>query len=126
MDILEEARLAVLFQRALRGQFGELAAPAALFLATLGGAQALGIDREVGSLEPGKAADLAAFPLGMAGPVYDSQTAAVFALPGTHASFVAVAGEVLVRDGVLLRADPAVGRRVQQSADVLQSWLRTT
>ena len=126
MDLLEEARVAVLFQRAQRGRFGELSAADSLALATLGGARALGLDGDIGSLEVGKAADLAAFPLQAAGPVYDPQTTAVFALPGTRASFVAAAGQVLVRDGVLLGEDDALEYRVQQSADALQSWLRTT
>jgi len=56
LDLLAEARLA----RELAG----LDAVAALRLATVGGAAALGLEREVGSLEPGKWADLALFELG--------------------------------------------------------------
>jgi hypothetical protein len=48
--------------------------------------------------------------------------AAVLALAGTPASFVAVAGRPLVRDGNLLDADPSLARRVQESADRLQAW----
>ena len=126
MDLLEEARLAALLQRAQRQDFAELSAAVVLSLATLVGARALGIDRDVGSLEQGKAADMAAFQLRSTRPVYDPQTAAVFALAGERASFVAVAGNVLVRDGVVLGEDPTLERRVQESADALQSWLRST
>ena len=125
MDLLEEARLTTLLQRAQRATFGELSAAAVLSLATLGGARALGLDREVGSLEAGKAADLSAFPLAAVGPVHDPQAAAVFALPGTRASLVAVAGQVLVRDGLLLHEDVELEQRVQQSANALQAWLQT-
>jgi cytosine/adenosine deaminase-related metal-dependent hydrolase len=126
MDLLEEARLAVLFQRAHGTQFERPSASDALRLATLGGAQALGIGNQVGSLDVGKSADLAAFPLAAAGPVHDPTATAVFALPGTQASFVAVEGVVLVRDGSLLREDRSVAQRVQQSADALEAWLRST
>ena len=125
MDVLEEARLAAFFQRARLGNSSAISASAALHLATLGGAQAIGVDREVGSLEVGKAADLAAFPLSSLGPVHDPLAAATFSLPGTRASFVAVAGRELVRDGVLLDEDPGLEQRVQTSAAALQNWLRT-
>jgi 5-methylthioadenosine/S-adenosylhomocysteine deaminase len=123
MDLLAEARLALLLQRARLDSFTEINAKAALSLVTLDGARALGVHHEIGSLEPGKAADLAAFPLDDVGPVHDPISSAIFALPGTRASFVSVAGEVLVRDGKLLDVDADLEQRVQRSADVLQAWL---
>ena len=123
MDILEEARIALLLQRARLEQFGEIDASTVLRLATLGGAETLGIDRDVGSLEVGKFADLAAFPLSNAAPVHDPVVAAVFALAGTPASFVAVAGRVLVGEGVLVGGDPTLSQRVQYGAEALQRWL---
>jgi len=125
MDILEEARLALLFQRARTGAPTVIPPSAALSLATLDGARALGLDSEIGSLETGKSADLAAFPLDAAGPVLDPESTAVLALPGTRASFVAVAGRELVRDGKLVDEDPQLEKRVQNSADALQDWLHS-
>jgi 5-methylthioadenosine/S-adenosylhomocysteine deaminase len=127
MDLLDEARQALLFAAARPGDVQSIDAATALHLATLGGARALRLDRDIGSLEPGKAADLAAFPLTAQsrGPTHDPVAAAVLALAGTPASFVAVAGRPLVRDGVLLDADSALARRVQESADRLQAWLAT-
>jgi len=127
MDLLDEARQAVLFAAARGGDVRAVPAAKALELATLGGARALRLQRDVGSLERGKAADLAAFPLAAhaRGPTHDPVAAAVLALAGTPAAFVAVAGRPIVRDGIVRDADPSLARRVQESADRLQAWLAT-
>jgi len=128
MDILEEARLALLLQDARLARHEAITAAGALRLATLGGAEVLGLDDQIGSLEVGKMADLAAFslanPRGV--PLHGPEAAAVHALRGSDATFVAVAGRVLV-DGRRLdgaAADPELPGRVQAQADALQEWLR--
>ena len=104
MDILEEARLAVLLHRARAARGSALSASQALELATMGGARALRMDGEIGSLQAGKAADLAAFSLnGPSGcPTTDPVSTAIFSLTGRDAEMVMVAGKVVVRDGVLV------------------------
>jgi cytosine/adenosine deaminase-related metal-dependent hydrolase len=123
MDMLAEARAAILSQRARLARHDVLCARDALYLATLGGARALGLDAEIGSLERGKSADLAAFSLaGAAAPVHDPEAAAIFALPGTPALLVAVAGKVLVRDGEPLFGDRDLPRRVEETAARMREW----
>lgn len=126
MDLLEEARLALLQQRARSVSIASLSASDALALATIGGARALGLDREIGSLEAGKAADLAAFDIRHVAPTFDGETAAVFSVAGSPASFVAVSGRELVRDGKLVDEDPTLAARVQNTADALGRWLAAT
>jgi 5-methylthioadenosine/S-adenosylhomocysteine deaminase len=63
LDLLGEMRTAALLAKAVSGNASALPAPAALSMATLGGAKALGIDQETGSLIPGKWADLVALRL---------------------------------------------------------------
>src|SRR5258708_16402402 len=91
MDILEEARLAILFQGAIKKSERAFSAQQALELATISGARALGIGERVGSLEVGKKADLAAFSLSSARvtPMGDVIAAILFAVAGTPAHFFA-------------------------------------
>lgn len=105
MDLLEEGRVAALMQRARTRCPDVLSAEQVLELATLGGARALGLDTRIGSLEPGKDADLAAFDLTSdhAAPVHDPAAALVFSLGGCPAKFVAVQGTVRVWDGEVQR-----------------------
>jgi cytosine/adenosine deaminase-related metal-dependent hydrolase len=125
MDILGEARLAILAQRARTLSPMHLTASRALALATIDGARALGLAHRIGSLDIGKSADLAAFACDGVLPVHEPESAAVFALSGRAARFVCVAGRVLLRDGALLGDDATLGSRVQRSADALRAWLAT-
>lgn len=123
MDLLDEARLAVLLARA-DGRAGGIDARQALELATLGGAAAVGLKTEIGSLETGKAADLAAFRIDPARdePVYDPATALVFGGAGRRALLVCIAGEEVVRDGRLLATleqDVAAVRRAGERLALL-------
>ena len=124
MDILQEARLATMFQRARLGSPDCLTATEALEMATLGGARALGLEDEIGSLAVGKSADFAALPLDEpnATPTTDPVTAAVFALAGGPASLVVVEGRIMVSDGRVVGDSPALRERVQAAADRLAEW----
>jgi 5-methylthioadenosine/S-adenosylhomocysteine deaminase len=124
MDILDEARLAVMIHRGATRRHDAFGAHEALQLATIGGARALGIDARVGSLEPGKDADLAAFRTDSARtiPLGDPYSAAIFALPGRSAELVTVKGRVLVERGRAQAADKALAARVQAVGTALATW----
>ena len=126
MDILDEARLAVLIHRAATQQHDAFGAHQALELATIGGARALNLDSRIGSLEVGKDADLAAFATDMprTTPLGDPYSAAIFALPGRSATLVTVRGKVLVERGRAISADSALANRVRKVGRALASWVR--
>jgi 5-methylthioadenosine/S-adenosylhomocysteine deaminase len=126
MHMLEESRAAVMSMRIRTRSASDLPASEALELATLGGARALGLEARLGSLEPGKDADLAAFPLGSAATaaVHDPAAAAVWSLGNAVASLVVVQGTELVRDSRILSEDPARDERVRDTARALHLWKR--
>ena len=122
MDLLEEARLASLAQRSASGRADAISAQQAFRLATLGGAEALGMDEEIGSLDVGKQADLAAFAL-PPGPDVHVFDALVFG-PRPRTRCTVVAGTERQRDGVVQGFDPAHATRVADAAERLQRWRR--
>ena len=107
LDIFGEARLAALIAKTTTGDAGALPAACVLRMATLDGATALGLDRDIGSLEAGKSADAIAVDLGGLehAPCYDPVSHLIHATGRDQVSDVWVAGERLVADGGLTRLD---------------------
>ena len=96
-DMLEEARFCGLIHRASTIDFKEPSTDYLLRLATLEGARTLGLDREIGSLEAGKQADLIALDLSRTHntPVHDPIASIIFSATASDIVFTAVAGRVL-------------------------------
>ena len=125
MDILEEARIALLAQRARLGSSETPGAVELLELATIEGAKALGAEQLIGSLEEGKQADLAAFSLVGAAPTQDPVTAVIFSLDTSRAEFVTIAGRPLVSKGKLLAPRAGLSERMESIGDRLAAWLES-
>lgn len=106
-DILEEARFATLFARNLPESKRFLQPQEIIETATLGGAKALGLENEIGSLEAGKQADFAIVSLESAAqmPVHDVYSTLVFASNARDVRRTIVAGEEVYRDGAAQRID---------------------
>ncbi len=106
LDGFSEMRLAALIQKP---RLGPDALPAAqvLELATLGGARVLGLEREIGSVERGKRADLAVLDLSGAHvqpEAADLVSRIVYGARASDVRHVLVDGRVVVRDGRLRTA----------------------
>ena len=109
LDGFAEMRLAALIHKPRLGP-EVMPATQVLELATLGGARALGLESEIGSIEVGKCADLIA--LDLAGPHAQPEAAdlvsrIVYSASAADVRHVVVDGRVVVRDGVLKTADLA-------------------
>jgi 5-methylthioadenosine/S-adenosylhomocysteine deaminase len=76
-------------------------------MATLGGAEALGMEDQVGSIEPGKKADIVLASPGHLDmqPVYDPAFTAARGITGRDVDSVIVDGEVVVERGALTTLD---------------------
>ena len=125
MDILEEARIALLAQRTRLCSSETPGAAELLELVTIEGAKALGFDQQIGSLEEGKQADLAAFSLAGAAPTQDPVTAAVFSIDTSRAEFVTVAGRALVSQGKLVAPRAGLADRMESIGEGLAEWLES-
>jgi cytosine/adenosine deaminase-related metal-dependent hydrolase len=107
-DLLAEARLALLVHRIGTG-VTRMSALDALWVATRGGAAVLGWD-DLGSLEPGKLADLAVFrvdDLAHAGGLHDPVASLVFCTGRQNAETVLVGGRFVVKEHQLVAVDAA-------------------
>ena len=103
LDLFGEMRSAALLAKGVSGDARALPAHEALRAATLAGAQALGLESEIGSLIAGKSADFIAVNLSgvSAQPVYNVLSQLVYAAGGDQVTDTYVAGRALLRDGVL-------------------------
>jgi cytosine/adenosine deaminase-related metal-dependent hydrolase len=101
-DMFEELRTAVYVARAREARADALSAREALELATLGSARALGLDDHVGSLTPGKQADVAVVWLGGSPyfPWEDPAAAVVFGGSPERVEATFVGGQVRYERGV--------------------------
>ncbi|MET0752298.1 MAG: amidohydrolase family protein [Pyrinomonadaceae bacterium] len=100
-DILEEARFATLAARTREDRRRFLNAAEVIETATLGGARALGLETETGTIEAGKQADLIAVSLENVAqmPVHDVYSALLFASNARDVKMTMVAGREIYRDG---------------------------
>lgn len=107
LDMLDELRVAALLAKGVAGDATALPARTALRMATLNGARTLGLDERIGSLAPGKAADLAAIDLGALNsqPVYDPVSQIVYTAGREQVTDVWVAGRRLLQDRTLTTLD---------------------
>lgn len=107
LNLFEEMDLAVKLQNVSTLNPQALSAAASLEMATLGGARALGLEKQIGSLETGKRADVIAVrtdrPNGV--PLYNPVSQMVYALKAKDVRDVMVNGRPVVRDGRALTLD---------------------
>jgi 5-methylthioadenosine/S-adenosylhomocysteine deaminase len=114
-DMFKEMTLTGKLMALLKHDPAAISTRAILDMATLGGARALGKEKEIGSLEIGKKADLIALDLDEIGwsPLggQDIYTALVYSITGQHVRDVMVNGRWIFRDNRWLTVDFNTARR---------------
>ena len=126
LDMFDEMRLAATLQAVRKGP-GVLTARDALWMATREGARALGMEGEIGSIEPGRRADLILIDRGRPHqqPDPDPWSTLVYATRGTDVSLTMVDGRVLVRDFAMTHQDvAAITADARTAAKALVARLR--
>ncbi len=120
LDMLGEMRTAALLGKGVAADAAAVDAASALEMATLNGARALGLAEDIGSLVPGKAADMICVDLDRPAtwPVYHPLSQVVYAAGREQVTDVWVAGEHLLDDGIPLRVD---AREIKERA---AGWCR--
>jgi 5-methylthioadenosine/S-adenosylhomocysteine deaminase len=115
LNMFEEMDLAVKLQNVTTLNPQALSAEAALEMATVDGARVLGLEKQIGSLETGKRADVIIVrtdrPNGV--PLYNPVSQMVYALKAADVQDVMVNGKLVVRDGRALTLDQ---RQILQKA----------
>jgi len=104
LDLMEEMDLTAKLAKISKMDPLAMNAKAVVEMATIEGARALHLEKEIGSLEPGKKADLILIDLDKpnAVPIYDIYAALAYALKGSDVRTVVIGGKVVMRDRKLL------------------------
>jgi 5-methylthioadenosine/S-adenosylhomocysteine deaminase len=107
LDLLSEAQTAALLAKGVAGDAQVVDAFAAVEMLTINGARALGLGDRVGSIEPGKQADLCALDLGApeTQPLHHVMSQVVYAASSRQVSDVWVAGRRVLDTGRLTTID---------------------
>src|SRR5882672_1946923 len=104
LDLMEEMDLTAKLAKISKMDPLAMNAKAVVEMATIEGARAVHLEKEIGSLEPGKKADLILIDLDKpnAVPIYDIYAALAYALKGSDVRTVIIGGKVVMRDRKLL------------------------
>ena len=125
LDMVEEMASAARLQKVMRNDPKAISAREVLRLATIGGAQVLGLADKIGTIERGKRADIVLIDLQQAKtqPVYSVESAIVYAASGNSVVTTIVDGRILMRRGKVLTVDEeAVQRKAKEYRDrILES-----
>ena len=104
LDMFEEMDLAPKLQKLARMDSRALPAEQVVALATITGARALHLEKQIGSLEPGKKADLILVDTSAphATPMYNVYSQLVYALKANDVRTVIIAGKIVMEDRQML------------------------
>jgi len=107
LDLFGELKTAALLAKAVADDASVLDAHAALRMATINGAKALGWDDQIGSLEAGKSADMIAVEISSLSqkPLYNPASQLVYSNAGSQVTHSWVAGKALLRERSLVTLD---------------------
>jgi 5-methylthioadenosine/S-adenosylhomocysteine deaminase len=125
-DLFLEMDLAAKLQKITRRDPTALPAEQVVEMATIGGARALHLERQIGSLEPGKKADLIVVDTSApeATPMYNVYSELVYGLHSSDVRTVIIAGKIVVEDRRVLTLDEkAILAKAQEYKEKIKASL---
>ncbi len=126
LDIMEEIDLAAKLAKISKMDPLALGAKDVVAMATIDGARALHLEKEIGSLEAGKKADLVLISLNEpnAVPMYDIYAQIAYSLKGSDVETVVIGGRVIMRDRKLLTLDePKILEKAREYGESVKTSL---
>ncbi len=107
LDVLEEARLAAFLHKLANNDPTVIPAGQALVMATLGGAKAMGMASDIGSLEPGKKADIILLDTTKPHmyPKHDLTSHIIYSARASDVATVIINGKLVMEDSILIAID---------------------
>jgi 5-methylthioadenosine/S-adenosylhomocysteine deaminase len=121
-------KFAALMQKGFHRDPTIVTAEKALEMATIDGARAIGLDHEIGSIEPGKKADIAVIDASgpWMAPVHHPVSALVYSALGHEVTTVLIDGAVVLRGGHMTTVDEAAVMALsRRAADSLTARAKT-
>ena len=121
-SLFQAMKFAALQQKGVHQDATIITAEKVLEMATIGGARAVGLEKEIGSIEVGKKADIAVVDYNnpFMTPIHHPVSAIVYSALGHEVTSVMIDGRFVMRDGVVGSVDEAaVRKQAQMSADAL-------
>lgn len=129
LDLMEEIDLAAKLAKISKMDPRALSARAAVEMATIEGARALHMEREIGSLEVGKKADLILIALNRpnAVPMYDIYAQLAYSLKASDVETVVIGGRPVMQEGKLLTVDePSAIAKAKEYRAAISASLAST
>ena len=127
LDMFEAMRTASLLHKLQTFDPQAVSAKTAVEMATIRGARALGMEKQIGSLEPGKRADLILVNMdrARATPMYDPLSHLVYVARGDDVATTIVNGQILMRDRKVLTLDePAILKDARAWAEKVRAAVK--
>ena len=121
-SLFQAMKFAALQQKGVHQDATIMTAEKVLEMATIDGARAVGLEKEIGSIEVGKKADIVVLDYNnpFMTPIHHPVSAMVYSALGSEVTTVMIDGRLVMRDGIVGTVDEAaVRRQAQVSADAL-------
>jgi 5-methylthioadenosine/S-adenosylhomocysteine deaminase len=121
-SLFQAMKFAALMQKGFHQDATIMTAEKVMELATIDGARAVGLEKEIGSIEVGKKADIVVIDFNNAfmTPIHHPVSAIVYSALGNEVTTVMIDGQFVMRDGVVTRVkEGAVRAKAQSHADDL-------